>query len=402
MVVKVRILIAFLCFCCSGAMAAAPSIGPDVETLLSLRADAAQFADKGAVLLSRLNEVEVNEQRLENARYYRAIYLTNEEAVSDYSKLVTTYNAYYHTSKIDFARVITASGEVYEMQPDAISEVAANSDDYLDDMKRIEFAVPQLKVGNIIEYQFSEEQIKPIIDNQWSALLGFRYIKFLPQKNWVRTDPMLTSRVQLTVPADMPLTFKNRNTDLQPQVTKTADTIEYVWQLNNLDSITTESGMPPIDSMQPTIYVSTMDNWQAIDNWYSTLLEPALSGVDEPDSKVKALANKLFSGLTTEAEKVRAVFEYMQKNVRYIGAHVNRGGYQPHTAAEVLQNAYGDCKDQTTLIVALLRLGGVEAYPTLVSTYTGSEVYSEVATLNFNHMITYVVTQNGGYWLDTS
>ena len=150
MVVKVRILIAFLCFCCSGAMAAAPSIGPDVDTLLSLRADAARFADKGAVLLSRLNEIEVNEQRLEKARYYRAIYLTNEEAVSDYSKLVTTYNAYYHTSKIDFARVIAASGEVYEMQPDAISEVAANSDDYLDDMKRIEFAVPQLKVGNII------------------------------------------------------------------------------------------------------------------------------------------------------------------------------------------------------------------------------------------------------------
>ena len=402
MVVKVRILIAFLCFCCSGAMAAAPSIGPDVDTLLSLRADAARFADKGAVLLSRLNEIEVNEQRLEKARYYRAIYLTNEEAVSDYSKLVTTYNAYYHTSKIDFARVIAASGEVYEMQPDAISEVAANSDDYLDDMKRIEFAVPQLKVGNIIEYQFSEEQITPIIDNQWSALLGFRYIKFLPQKNWVRTDPMLTSRVQLSVPADMPLTFKNRNTDLQPQVTKTTDTIEYVWQLNNLDSITTESGMPPIDSMQPTIYASTMDNWQAIDNWYSTLLEPALSGVDEPDSKVKALATKLFSGLTTEAEKVRAVFEYIQKNIRYIGAHVNRGGYQPHTAAEVLQNAYGDCKDQTTLIVALLRLGGVEAYPTLVNTYTGSEVYNEVATLNFNHMITYVVTQSGGYWLDTS
>ncbi|GGF76758.1 DUF3857 domain-containing protein [Alteromonas lipolytica] len=402
MAVKIRLLIALFCCYCANVLAAAPSIGPDVQTLLALKSKATPFADKGAVLLSRLNEIEVTGQRLEKARYYRAIYLTNEEAVSDYSKLVTTFNAYYHDSTIDFARVITANGEVFDMQQDAISETAANSDDYLDDMKRIEFAVPQLKVGNIIEYQFSEVQTKPIIDGEWFSVLGFRYVKFLPQKNWLRIDPMLTSKVTLTVPTDMPLTLKNRNNTLQPEITQQGKTTEYRWEMNNLDAITMQSGMPPVDNMVPAIYVSTMDNWQAIDRWYSHLFDPALAGIGEADSHVKALADSLFAGLTQEQDKVRAVFEYIQKNVRYIGAHVNRGGYQPHTASEVLQNAYGDCKDQTTLIVALLRLGGIEAYPALVNTYNGTQLFDELATLNFNHMITYVASDAGGYWLDTS
>lgn len=402
MVVKVRLFIVLLCFCCSNAVAQVPSIGPDVETLLALKNEAAPYADHGAVLLSRLNEIEVNKQRLESSRYYRAIYLTNEEAVSDYSKLVTSFNAYYHNSTIEFARVITSSGEIYNMQPDAISEVAANSDDYLDDMKRFEFAVPQLKVGNIIEYQFSEEQTKPIIEDEWFSLLGFRYIKFLPQKNWVRVDPILTSRVQLTVPDDMPLVIENRNTALKPLVTEHADTTEYVWELNNLEGITMESGMPPIDEMLPVIYVSTMNDWQIIDSWYSALVEPAVNTAKVGDNKVQKLANTLFTGLTTEAEKVRAVFEYIQNNIRYIGAHVNRGGYQPHTATEVLENAYGDCKDQTTLMVALLQLGGIDAHPALVNTYNGSQVFDDLATLNFNHMVTYITSDDGGYWLDTS
>ena len=399
MVVKFRLVVALvMCFIAGQAVANPNSIGPDKETLLNLKAKAEPYAGHGAVLLSRRNQVDVDDKLFETTRFYRAIYLTSEEAVSDYSKLVNSFNAYYHDSKIEFARVITPDGQIFEMQKDAISEVSANSDDYLDDMKQIEFAVPQLKVGNIIEYQIFEEQTKPIIDGQWFASIGFRFIKFLPQKNWLRIDPILESTTTLTIPANTPFYTENRNTDITPVITEKDGYAQYVWQMTELDGVEMESGMPPIDDMQPVVYVSTMNDWQTIDDWYSQLFNPT----QKPAQNIAQLAKQLFAGLNSDKDKVKAVFEYVQKNVRYIGAHVNRGGYQPHTAEEVLNNAYGDCKDQTTLIVALLSEGGVEAYPALVNTYNGSMIFDDLPSLNFNHMITYVTTKEGGYWLDTS
>lgn len=399
MAVTIRKIVA-LFFCCISTLAVAnpTSIGPDTDALLALKKQAEPYASFGAVVLSRQNEIVVDENRLEAKRLYRAIYLTNDEAVSDYSKLVNSYNAYYHDSKIDFARVITADGQVYNMQNDAISVVASDSDNYLDDMKQVEFAVPQLKVGNIIEYQISEQQTKPIVDDEWFTSIGFRYIKFLPQRNWVRIDPVLTSTTHVTLPTSVPLYRENRNTDIKPVITKGSNTTTYTWGLTNLDGIKIEPAMPPIDDMQPVVYLSTMKDWKTIDSWYSALFAPSMAAADN----VSALATELFDGLTSQTQKVKAVFEYMQKNVRYIGAHVNRGGYQPHTAQEVLQNAYGDCKDQATLIVALLRNAGIEAYPALVNTYNGSLLYDDLPALNFNHMITYVKTDAGNYWLDTS
>lgn len=399
MVVKFCLAVALVMYCLAGQAVANPnSIGPDKATLLSLKARAEPFAKHGAVLLSRRNQVNVNDKLFETARFYRAIYLTNEEAVSDYSKLVNSFNAYYHNSKIEFARVITPEGQIFEMQKDAISEVSANSDDYLDDMKQIEFAVPQLKVGNIIEYQIFEEQTKPIIEGQWFSSVGFRYIKFLPQKNWLRIDPILESTNTLTLPASTPFYTKNRNTDIAPVITKKDGNVQYVWQMTDLDGIEVESGMPPIDDMQPAVYVSTMNDWQTIDDWYADMFTPT----QVKAQNITELASKLFAGLNSEREKVKAVFEYVQKNVRYIGAHVNRGGYQQHTAEEVLNNAYGDCKDQTTLIIALLSEGGVQAFPALVNTYTGNLIFDDLPVLDFNHMITYVASKDGGYWLDTS
>lgn len=396
---KIRFTLAII-FSLFASMANAntPSIGPDASTLLSLKDQAEQHADFGAVVLSRINHVSINDELLESAIYYRAIYLTDEEAVSDYSKLINSYNGYYNDSTIDFARVITPDGTVYNMQKDAISEVNANSDDYLDDMKQVEFAIPQIKVGNIIEYQISESQIKPIIEGQYFSSLGFRYIKFLPQKNWLRIEPVLSTTNTLIVPKAVTLYFENRNTDIKPQVSDSSAHKTYTWTMEGLAGIEMENGMPPVDELQPVVYVSTMNDWEQVDSWYSKLFNPSLAQAQN----VQTLAQTLFNGIDTDDKKVQAVFDYMQKNVRYIGAHVNRGGYQPHTAQEVLQNAYGDCKDQTTLIVALLREANIEAYPALVNTYSGSVQFENLPALNFNHMITYVPTENGGYWLDTS
>lgn len=378
---------------------AADNIGPDKQALLALKQLADQQPDNDAFILNRTAEINVDAKGFENGSYYNAIYIKNEEAIKDYSKLRSFFNAYYYDKTVDFARIITPSGEVLSMQDDAISLAATNSnDDYLDDGMQYEFALPQLVPGSIIEYQTSLKQKKSIIEGHWYSEINFYYYRFLTNRNWLRIDPVISTNNRVTLPKKIPLNIKKINTNVEPIITQQAKTTTYYWQHNNLPAVPYEANMPDLNNQGQSLVLSTINDWQVINQWFYNLFKPTQT----KNSHISALAKQLFSGKTTEREKVKSVFEYMQKNIRYIGAHVGRGGYQPHMASEVLKHAYGDCKDQSVLIIALLKEANINAYPVMINTYQSEKLYSELVTNNFNHMITFVEGESANYWLDTS
>ncbi len=64
------------------------------------------------------------------------------------------------------------------------------------------------------------------------------------------------------------------------------------------------------------------------------------------------------------------------------------GGYQPHPAADVFKNKYGDCKDKATLLITMLGHIGLRGYPALVGTRGDIEADPKTPTLaTFDHMI---------------
>jgi len=62
-------------------------------------------------------------------------------------------------------------------------------------------------------------------------------------------------------------------------------------------------------------------------------------------------------------------------------------GYEPHQAAEIFANKYGDCKDQAILLIAMLQEAGIEAYPVLISTWDSITTQTDMPALLFNHAI---------------
>lgn len=63
---------------------------------------------------------------------------------------------------------------------------------------------------------------------------------------------------------------------------------------------------------------------------------------------------------------------------------------------------YGDCKDKTTLLISMLDLVGIKAYPVLMSVAPHERVDTTLPLLSqFNHMITAIPTStNTHIWLD--
>jgi len=89
-------------------------------------------------------------------------------------------------------------------------------------------------------------------------------------------------------------------------------------------------------------------------------------------------------------------------NIKYVAADLNRGGFKPHPAHEVLKNQYGDCKDQSVLFVSLLKSVGIEAYPALVNTNFSSEIDKRIPSLDFDHVIVHIPLKENFLWLDTT
>ena len=116
---------------------------------------------------------------------------------------------------------------------------------------------------------------------------------------------------------------------------------------------------------------------------------------------VQAKADELTANAKTDTEKVRVLYEYVSTHNHYIGIDFGVGRYQPHFAAEVMTNQYGDCKDKHTLLAALLRAKGFEVSAVLIG--AGIEMNEKVPMLAaFNHVITMVDVGDQKVWLDAT
>ena len=114
-------------------------------------------------------------------------------------------------------------------------------------------------------------------------------------------------------------------------------------------------------------------------------------------------ADELIKGADTPTEKARRLYDFVARNVRYVSISLGVGRYQPHSASDVLQNGYGDCKDKHTLFSALLRAEGIQSYPVLIDSSRKLDV-DVPSPAQFDHVITAARLGTGTEltWLDTT
>lgn len=110
------------------------------------------------------------------------------------------------------------------------------------------------------------------------------------------------------------------------------------------------------------------------------------------DPEVCALAARLVEGKQTDEEKIAAIHRHVNDNCTYKAIVFGRRARIMQPPRQVLANRYGDCKDQSALLAALLDCAGIPAHLALVT--SSGRAYREVASLDqFDHMIVYLPGQ---------
>jgi len=143
---------------------------------------------------------------------------------------------------------------------------------------------------------------------------------------------------------------------------------------------------------------------------FTILVTPSNEKTDEKSENVLAVYDEiieqkiqeLIAGKDTQEEKIKAIYEFVASDIRYVAIELGMGAYAPTTAIDVFLYKYGDCKDKTTLLIAMLRHIGIEAYQVLVSPAPGKSVNLALPSVaQFSHVITAIPQGDGNYmWLD--
>src|SRR5256884_7930285 len=102
--------------------------------------------------------------------------------------------------------------------------------------------------------------------------------------------------------------------------------------------------------------------------WYQGLTSGRRDASPELKQKVASLA----SSSRTPLEKMKALANFAQSDIRYVAIELGIGGWQPHAAPEVFTHHYGDCKDKATLMGAMLQEIGVDSYYVIINSERGS------------------------------
>ena len=369
-----------------------PTIKPgsveEIKLLLDKAPKAADYPNAASAMLLDLMDVTVRPDGSTIAITRQAKKIFTKRGRDDESEIKIPYNAAFETVRVTRARTIKPDGTVVDVKKDDIRE--SRPSDY-DDVAVKAFSLPAVDDDCIIEYEYVTESKESQMPGQywqnWYFQGGF--------------DPVMKTKLTIKAPKGLKINESVSNSNVKPTMKDLPDgkTVLYTWEDDNVAPFETEPMMPDADKSLPKLHLSTIASWQDVSNWYYELAKDRMTA----DDAIKAKMQELIKGKTTPEEKAKAIFYYVQEKTRYVAISLGKSAFQPRAASRTLTNKYGDCKDMTTLLVAMLREAGVTAYPVLLQADSKDKRSAELPSPGaFNHAICKAEIGGKDYWLDAT
>lgn len=221
---------------------------------------------------------------------------------------------------------------------------------------------------------------------------------FWDQFNFNSDFPIKLSRYSLLVPADKKFKSEVLHADIKPTVKDIDDMKLYVWEAKDQNSIKPEPDMPPLSDVGAILDLSTIPDWKYISNWYSDLS----TNLAKTDFEIKETVADLFKGKKNlnDFQKAKAIYEYIEANVSYSNVPFMHGPIIPQKASRTLNTKLGDCKDVSTLFVAMCKEAGLKANLILVDTRDNGEQHLNLPSIDFNHCIAQLQVDGKKYYIE--
>lgn len=117
--------------------------------------------------------------------------------------------------------------------------------------------------------------------------------------------------------------------------------------------------------------------------------------------ELKHIVDSLTAGATSQEAKAKAIYSWVQGNIKYVAFEDGMGGFVPRDAGLVCSRRFGDCKDMASILTEMLNSAGVTAYFTWIGTRELPYDFTKVALpLVSDHMICTILLDGKYIFLD--
>jgi uncharacterized protein DUF3857/transglutaminase superfamily protein len=280
---------------------------------------------------------------------------------------------------------IPAQGKDYEVKDkDAVDKSFSDGGILVDDVKYRILEIPAPEPGNIVGYEYEVEDQPFFLQEIW-------YFQEL--------DPVRESHFSLQLPASWEFKVSWLNHAEVGPIEAGNNT--WRWTVSDIKDLRREPDMPPMRGVSGQMIVSFFPPggrplngfaaWEDMGKWYGNLA----SGRTDASAQIKQEVTALTAAKKTSLDKMQALAEFMQHDVRYVGIELGIGSWQPHAAPDVFLHRYGDCKDKATLMRSMLREMGIESHYVVINTRRGAITQETPPHNAFNHVITAIKLPDG-------
>lgn len=314
-----------------------------------------------------------------------------ESARATLAEFSTNYSAHYDKITRIAGRTILPDGKVLPVKSSDIRDTPVYSGQALyDDTRSKEFTFPQVTVGAIVEIEYETFETP--------RMPRFFYEEFYTTGLSI---PVMQAIVEVITGKNWNIRYRTHNGDLKPVIETLSDgRTLYRYLYDWKKEIKREPAMPPAHQFFTWIEIASDFTWQQVDEWWSGLAQGREKLPDEILKAVQDIKKKH----TDPVERIRAIYYWVQRNIRYVAIELGQSGYQPHSAAQVCKAKYGDCKDMSTLLVGMLQEAGIQANWVLIGTDSREAPPDEFwqGPYSFDHCIARAQTGDQVFWLDAT
>ncbi len=322
-----------------------------IEEIVKSAPSRGKYPDSSAVLVRSSQTFALDKNGTRTEKHFRVLEVFTLAGREKFSDFRIPYDKNEDKIDILLARTYKGDGTAIDVEDKAINDLTppelAEADLYANILHRVlSFSAVDPGAVLVVEYEKKKEKAGDV-----EGVVLFQF-----------DEPLVKKELKVIIPKDKSL--KSKVLGLEGQFEEETDGDQKIYRLVADDSaqIKPEEYMPPVTEIASRAVFSTFPDWPEAAHVFSGSFFSAAV----PSDEVKTFTRDLVKEVSGKTEKIREIFSFVAQQVRNVRFSFGEGGYEVHAAETVLKNRYGDWKDKSALLVAMLKAVGIDAYPVLV------------------------------------
>jgi hypothetical protein len=334
-------------------------VDPAIEELIKNSPGPDAYPQAGALVLLRDREIYVDEDGDVTTQGHLVLKVLQVRAKDEYGDHSVRFNDTSHEAVIEKAYTRMANGTWIEPEKDAFTLTSAPEVQWASaysQVKQRNVNFPGLEIGAAIELEWTTKPKKDKEKEEGEEAYGGEWI-------FGMTEPILSQTMVLRLAPGKKVSYRLVNSDVQPKVAIDKGETVYTWQFKDMPQIMDEPDRVSTADIAPRLLWTSFQSWEELGDYIGARF---WSRVDTATQADAALAELVPAPPSGRDDYLRDLCIAVQRKIRNVDLRLGQAGYEPNTADEVWAHRYGETRDKTVLLAALLNRIGLNSLPVLV------------------------------------